>query len=201
MAALGSAYPVIQRIIGEENFRVLAGSFVRSRPPQRPQLSLYGADFAEFIAAFAPAQRDYPFLADLARLEWALHESYFARDADPFDAQALAAIPGERLPQTCFALHPAVRLVQSSRYPIWQIWSRENSPEANAGGEAVLVARPSGRVEAYPLQPGEQAFLAAIAMQACLAQAAEAALAAEPGFDLSAALAACLPRSVFAGLA
>jgi len=40
-------------------------------------LAEYGDGFADFLAGFAPAQ-SLPYLADVARLEWAINAAYHA---------------------------------------------------------------------------------------------------------------------------
>jgi len=212
--ALGHTYPAIKTICGEHNFRVLAGAFVRAHPPRRPELMAYGGDFAEFAAGHAGAMSDFPFLADLARLEWALHDAYFADDAPALAPETLGAIEPERLPALVLALHPAARIVASERHPIHTIWAAAAKGDAlpdpltlsgplrssgplPEGGEAVLVARTSGPVEAFRLDAGEAAFLGAVAVGAPLEKALTQAALAAPGFDASAALAAALSRGVF----
>ncbi len=198
VAALGAAFPVCKKIAGDENFRVLAGHHVRERPPRRPQLSVFGQDFADFVGGFAPALRDYPFLSELARLEWALHDSYLAADAPALATETLAAIEPDRLPRMRFAPHPAARLVVSTSHPLWHIWSREAAPEPGMErGESVLVARPSDRVEAYALMRGEAEFVEVLLARAPLGCAANAAFTAAPEFDLMAAIAAALARGAF----
>jgi hypothetical protein len=194
--ALGSAFPVCKTRVGDHNFRVLAGSFVRTHPPRRPQLSAYGGAFPAFIDSFGPARRDLPFLPDLARLEWALHEAYCAADAEPLGPEALAAIPQGCVARLRFEPHPATRLIASAEHPIWQLWSADGTPEA-AVGEAVLVTRPLDRVQAYAVSRDEHQFLGAMIAGAPLEQAAAAAFAADTGFDLAASLAACFTRGVF----
>ncbi len=196
--ALGAAFPVAKKIAGDHNFRVLAGNYVRARPPRRPQLSDYGGDLADFAAGFPAALGDLPFLPDLLRLEWALHDSYFAADGPLLSPEALGAVDPERLPGARLALQPAARIVVSPEFPIWTIWQAEIAPPAPIEpGEAVLVTRPAGRVEAYQLAPGEAAFLRAIDAGADLENAADRAFAANSGFDFAAALAASLARGVF----
>ncbi len=204
--ALAHTYPAVKAIAGDANFRVLAATFVRRSPPPRPHLMAYGGEFPDFIAGHAAAMRDFPFLADLARLEWAMNEVYFADDAPPLAPETLAAVPAERLPALRLALHPAARLVSCDAYPIHAIWAAataggtapDPAPDAAAPqGEAVLVARPSGPVETWTLAPGETVFLGAVAAGAPLENALAAAEAAEAGFDLAATLAACLARGVF----
>ena len=206
--ALAHTYPAVRAIAGEHNFRILAAAHVRARPPLRPELMAYGGEFPDFVAGHAAAARDFPFLADLARLEWAMNEVYFTDDAPALAGETLAAVPPERLPALRLALHPAARLVCSAEHPIHTIWSAATASGAGPdplassgplpeGGEAVLVARPSGPVEAWKLDAGETVFLGAVAAGAPLEKALVEATAAAPGFDLSAALAAALSRGVF----
>lgn len=200
--ALGHSFPAVKAVAGEGNFRVLAAAYVRACPPLRPHLMSYGGSFPEFAAGHAAAMRDFPFLADLARLEWAMNESYFADEAPALAPETLGGIAPERLPALLLALHTAARLVVSDRFPIHAIWAaataRGSAPDpAPQGGEAVLVARPSGPTEAFKLDPGETAFLGAVAAGATLEKAVAAAEAATAGFDLTAALAAALARGVF----
>jgi len=204
--ALGHSFPAVKAVAGEGNFRVLAAAYVRACPPLRPHLMSYGGSFPDFVARHSAAMRDLPFLADLARLEWAMNESYFADEAPALAAETLGTVAPEQLPALRLSLHPAARLVSSAHHPIHAIWAAvtaggdvpDPAQEGDAPkGEAVLVARPNGPVEAWKLSPGETAFLGAVAAGAPLENALAAAEAAEAGFDLAAALAACLSRGVF----
>lgn len=200
--ALGHTYPAVKAISGDGNFRVLAAGFVRAFPPARPELMSYGGGFAEFVGGHAAALSDFPFLADLARLEWAMNESYYAGDAPVLAAETLGAVAPERLPALRLAFHPAARLVTSAHHPIYTIWAAATAGDPLPNplpehGEAVLVARPSGPIEAFRLDAGETVFLGAAAAGAPLGKALASAEAAAPGFDLAAALAAALSRGVF----
>ncbi len=206
--ALGHSFPAVKAICGDGNFRVLAAAYVRACPPLKPQLMAYGGDFPDFVAGHAAAMRDFPFLPDLARLEWAMHDAYFAADAPILAGETLGAIAPGRLPALRLALHPAARLVRSEQHPIYTIWAAASATSGGAeggalpdeipeSGESVLVTRASGPVEAFKLDPGETAFLGAVAAGAPLEKALAEAMSAAPGFDLSSALAAALTRGVF----
>ena len=54
--ALASRFPAVERIVGEEFFAAMARAFVVARPPRSAVLASYGEEFADFIAAFAPAR-------------------------------------------------------------------------------------------------------------------------------------------------
>ena len=75
--ALEVTYPVCARLVGPEFFRQAARRFAREVPSRSPDLTDYGAELADWLAAFEPA-RALPYLPDVARLEWALHRARFA---------------------------------------------------------------------------------------------------------------------------
>ena len=189
---LAAAFPVIQRIVGPAFFAALAQRFVVAAPPQAPQLSVYGADFPTFIAQ----ERDrhgLPYLADVARVEWARAESYFAADAPALAPAALSAIAPDALDGTGLTLHPATRLVCSA-HAIHEIW-RVNQPSIAdvpavdlARPENVLLSRAEGRVALRALSIGDAAFVTALQRGMALGAAAAEAYDAEPEFDLEAAL-------------
>ena len=199
---LQAAYPVVCRLVGERFFRYAARGFVAESPPTVPRLSAYGGGFADFLARFEPAQ-SVPYLADVARLEWARHEAYFAADAASIAPVALQAVAPERYAGLRFDLHPSVRLV-SSPFPILSIW-RANQPEnetvpridARSGAERVMAIRPNVQVELVPLAAGDWTLVSELATGASLEEAAAVAGGAEPTFDLQRALLDHLTRGTF----
>jgi hypothetical protein len=200
---LADTYRAVARFVGEENFRFVAHRFVRSAPPDAPSLYAYGGGLPDFIAGIQAAVDELPFLPDLARLEWAVNEAYFAADAEPLLAETLAGLAPEDYAGLRLTLHPTARLVASD-YPVWHIWDAEDldaiEPEdLPEGGDHVLVLRPADKVDAILVSPGDHAFLAALDAGAILGDAVGAALAVEPDFDLTTALAAHLERGTFIG--
>ena len=190
--ALKHRFPAVEKIVGEEFFAAMARVFVIERPPRSPRLATYGDEFAAFIRAFEPA-RELPYLADVARLEAARTFSYHAADAVPTDASRLAALDPCDAAGIRIKPHPSIGIIRSP-YPIVTIWAmnsgeRELAPIENWRGEDALVARPYLEVEVRALPPGGAAFLLALAGDRPLGEAAEAALADDPDFDLAGNLA------------
>jgi hypothetical protein len=74
--ALEATYPVCARLVGPEFFHAAARRFAREVPSRSPDLTDYGAELADWLAAFEPA-RALPYLPDVARLEWALHRARY----------------------------------------------------------------------------------------------------------------------------
>lgn len=194
-AALAGTFPAVQRILGARRFHDLARAFCEQAPPREPVLSRYGGGFAEFLGRTTAAT--LPFLADLARLEWARQESALAADAAPLDAQALDTNDPEAMAGLRFILHPATRLT-ASPFPVFSLWV---GAEVDGGdAETVLTTRGSSRLLTRVITPGDAALMDAIGAGKTLAEAAGAALAKMNDFDLAAALAAHFAAGTFTGV-
>ena len=191
--ALGVTYPVVCRLVDRRFFAYAADHFVRAHPPSGPCLHEYGDRFADFLAEF-PACRDQRYLADVARLEWALHVAAHADEIPRLDASRLAQIAAEDMPRLVLALEPSVSLLASA-WPIDRIW-RVNQREASAGQDVDLdaggvhleVRRRDGVPSMRALDPAVYRLREAIALGRTLEQAAEAALEVDGAFDLTRAL-------------
>src|SRR6267378_6124166 len=72
--ALRLSYPAVHRLVGVEFFETSARMFIEGQPPRSAYLDEYGAAFPEFLARF-PAATSVPYLADVARLEWAVNRA------------------------------------------------------------------------------------------------------------------------------
>jgi hypothetical protein len=195
VTALRTRFPVVEKIVGEEFFSAMARVYATAHPPRSKLLMRYGDDFAEFIAQFPPAA-ELCYLPDVARLEAARSRAYHAADAEPLAPEQLAKLNAASLPSLRLTLHSSAEVVRS-RHPIVTIWAMNTdemllAPIAEDAAEDALVIRPLLTVELRRLPPGGAAFVLAIATGATLSQAAEAAVADDSGFDLSANLAGLL---------
>jgi len=95
--ALSATFPTVHALVGDEFFRGLTRAFVASTLPKNPVLSEYGAGFAAFIEGYAPAG-GLPYLADVARLDWALNAAFHSPAEPRLGVADLAAITVEQLP-------------------------------------------------------------------------------------------------------
>jgi hypothetical protein len=202
--ALAATYPVVQRLVGRAFFREAARRFARASPSASGDLNGFGEEFALFLRGDAHAQ-SLPYLPDVARLEWACHESYRAPEAEPFDFAALACVVPELHGEIRFVTHPAVRLVESP-YPIQALWEanqpdRDGSPERDVGPDRLLVHREDHLVRVRRLERAQWVFLTRIAAGATLACACEGLPEADSEILLGAALARHVKEGVFSGFA
>src|SRR6201997_2862916 len=115
-AALQGNFPVVCRLVDERFFAYAAHEYLREHPPHSRCLVEYGADFADFLAAFAPCKA-LPYLADVARFEWAPILAGTVREAAPLPPQALAAVPADKAAYVALRLQPSVRYL-GSPWPI-----------------------------------------------------------------------------------
>lgn len=187
--ALKTGFPVIAKLLGEANFKPIAGVYLRQSPPQSPLMMHYGADFPAFLRAF-PALQKLGYLGDVAEVELALRRAYHAADVSPIAAETLFAFAPDALITLRFSIAPSVQLLRSS-WPIYDLWaynSLPNHPRPSAGAQDVAIFRPEFDPKPHLLPPGCATFIEALASGDTLGEAAETASTAAAGFDLSQAL-------------
>jgi len=203
--ALAAAFPTLQQLLGRDSFAGLARSFWRHRPPVAGDIGLWGAALAEFIAADV-ALKGEPYLGDVARLEWAVHEAERAVDAGA--PQGLALLATHDPAELWLHLAPGTALIESA-HPVASIWHAHRSQADDrfvavraafsAGmGEAARVARQGWRADVVAVPPAEARFTAALLGRRPLAAALQTAGA---DFDFEAWFIAALQQQRLAAVA
>jgi len=200
--ALQANYPSVARLVGEEWFRAAALVHVRANPPRSPVLLNYGAEFARFLEDFAPAA-ELPYLPDVARLDRFWSEAHVAADDPVLVASAVSGLTPAQLESARLRPHAAARWQRFDAQPIFTIWQRnrdadDGETEIAWQGEAALITRPHGAVEARRIDAAACAFLDACAAGDTLAGAALAALDVDPQADLSQLMTLLLEAGAFA---
>jgi hypothetical protein len=192
--ALADCFPVTLQLVGDDFFRGMAREFALASPPRSPVMARYGEYFPAFVAAFRPAA-SVPYLADVARLEWARIRAFHAADSTPVDPAMLQSRldSPEGVDSLGLALNPSVQWLPSP-HPVVSLWAahQQQEPELKdidlTQPETALVLRDGLEVLTFCVEPGAGAFLSGLARSESLAQAAETALTHHPQFDLAAAL-------------
>jgi hypothetical protein len=196
--ALASACPTVQELLGHEDFARLAVQFWRAHPPLRGDLGEWGDALPEFLETHG-AFDAWPYLADMARLDFARHHCERAEDA-AFDGTSLGRLADTDPAQLVLRTMPGTALLVS-RWPVATLHAAhaEGSDAAFAQArsalqadrsETVVVARRGWRVAVTPLE-GEDAsaFMHAVMAGSDLAQAL---VRAGADFDFGAWLALAL---------
>ncbi len=159
--ALRLVYPAVSRLVGVEFFDGAAAFFIRRYPPRDAYLGNYGAEFANFLADFKPAE-SVPYLADVARFEWALNIAANALDATAINVATLNAIPPAEHNALRFTPHQSLTLLHL-QYPADSIadavMAGDNAAMAaidlSSGPVWLIAHRGFGGVEAQRLSEGE----------------------------------------------
>lgn len=136
--ALTLNFPAVRALVGSEFFEAAAREFIRQQPPTQACLNDYGASFPAFLAGFGPAA-SVSYLADVARLEWAVCRALHAPEALPADLQGLARLEPSEMARVCFEPHPAVSVLALT-YAAESIWRAVLAEEGLAGDGAALAA-------------------------------------------------------------
>jgi hypothetical protein len=123
--------------LGPDGFHDLVKTYLMMHPPTSPSLRHAGAHLAEhlatepFAAIFA---RRCPYAADLARLEWAMTEAFYAEDSAVLAREALAAVLPEAWAKLRFEVVPSLQLLICA-WPVHVTRERFDRKDAEAAWE------------------------------------------------------------------
>ncbi len=187
--ALELAFPVVRKLVGDDFFKGMAGVFLRQHPPESPMLALYGAALPKFLRNFKPAA-GLAYLPDVARLEQAIRESFYAADSEPVDPTALQELSPEALMGARLTLAPSVRVLRSP-WPIEAIWRFnmvDGAPQPPGHGQDVVVTRLDYDPNPHALPPAGADFIEALQGGASFGAALGKAKAVDTAFDLTTTL-------------
>jgi len=193
------SYPVVERLVGAEFFDGAARIFIQGHLPRAAYLDQYGEEFAEFLRHFPPAT-SLAYLADVARLEWAVNCALHAADIEPLELARLASNAPAEQRSVRFVAHPSVRLL-SVDYPVDLIWrailagddADLTNLDIHAGPINLLVERCPTGVEVVRLDRPAWHFLRAL----CDGEPLHSVIGKTTGLDASTALAEHLAAGRF----
>jgi hypothetical protein len=138
--ALRLAYPAVERLVGAEFFAAAADRFIAEHLPHAAYLAQYGDEFPDFMSRFTPAAV-LSYLADVARLEWAINCALHAPDERSLEFSQLAGLASEKQCRVSFRAHASIRLLRSN-VPVDDIWRAVLSGDDGAMAALDLAAGP-----------------------------------------------------------
>lgn len=181
--ALTAAYPVLAQLVGAESFEHLAHALWHAHPPVRGDLAQWGDALPAFVAA-SDQLADVPYLGDVARVEWALHQCASRADraaqpdtyalltsADPAHLRLLLS-PGCAVVQSAWPVASIVTAHQATTAPVASS-TMPNAPTSlnlaqvndklqRGQGESAVVWRYHYQPRVREARPGEADFLLAL---------------------------------------
>jgi len=198
-------YPVIEKLLGEEFFSAMCREFIYLTWPKSGNMDDYGVEFADFLAEFEHAKH-LLYLKDVARLEWAFHQSSLANDALSTDWSTLAQ--ASDILQLTFLVTPSLSLI-SSTFPIDKIWHL-NQDNASADMEVefsdeqdnntfIVLFRQQLKTVVLPITVGEFTLLKAFENQETFEKAIIAASAKQGDFSVDNSLKKFIELGVISG--
>ena len=199
--SLSGAFPVIKQLVGDEFFSYMVNQYGRSLVHNTGNLNQIGSEFPEFVKNYEPvASLGYAY--DVAKLEWAVQSSAFARDSQPLDPISLLSLDAQALELEVLSLCPSVSLHHSS-WNIYGIWQGHQSPTSLDTPIVVdvesfcVVKRPLWQVEVEAIDRGDFVFLKSLDGQVIFADALEMAVDADPNFKVEASMIRWFGAGVF----
>lgn len=179
---LAATYPVVHALVGDDAHHALARALWHHLPPARGDLAEWGGALAGFIDAQADLA-GLPWLGDVARVEWALHQAGRAADARP-DPASFGLLHLHAPEHLRARLAPGTAVIESP-WPVLSVIDAHLHGEPGFDevadrlcqrvSEPVRVWRPDGQVRAAVIDAGVARFEALLAAGASLGHALDAA--------------------------
>lgn len=185
--ALAAAFPTIAQLVGEAPFAALARALWQAQPPSRGDIALWGDALPGFVAA-ASQLADEPYLADVARLDWAVHLAELASDPPEHEGAAVSGLQqlGSTEPSALWLQGAAGTALVVSPHPVATIWQAHRSQQADrfapvrqalarGAGENALVWRRGLQAQVTVLPAAHVVFTQAVLAGRSLGQALDQA--------------------------
>jgi hypothetical protein len=200
--ALASAYPVLRQLVGDDFFDGLAHAYGHAHPAVDPDLNRFGAALPDFLDGFEPAA-GHPYLADVARLEWCVHEAWYAPDGEGAPP-SLAGLAPDVFEGARAVLHPSLRL-HASPWATAALWHAHQPggpdfPDVLRADTHALVLRPRLDVDVRASGAAEHAALASLARGETFGAALDAAFDLDGDFDVATHLRRWLEDGIVTGI-
>lgn len=112
-------FPSVLKVVGKSRFHNLITDYLLKHPPRHWSLRYVGDRLSAFIRQHV-IRKKYPFLGELAEMEWLLIEAFDAADETPLNKEALKNINPPRWGEIPLALHPSVHM-RTFRWPVDRI--------------------------------------------------------------------------------
>jgi hypothetical protein len=154
-------FAAVHAVIGADCFHNLVTDYLLAHPPAHFSLRQAGRHLPGFISGH-PLSARWPFVAQLAAVEWAVLEAFDAPDAPPIDLAVFQGMPPEEWPDLRFRLTPSLqRLHLDWRVDdvLRSVHDGATPPVPDAAARWLRVWRQDMRVFHRPMDAAEAAAL------------------------------------------
>lgn len=163
--ALGANMPQLKQLLGDEEFGAVASRYVDEYPSRFASIRWFGDRLAQMLAQSHATQ---PWLAELARWEWALAAAFDSQDATTVGVECLASVAPEDWADLRLEFHPSVQLLElaTNAPALFKALSEEQpapQPTILAGPQPWVMWRQNDLKTQYrSLEPAEAAALTVV---------------------------------------
>lgn len=190
--ALRASYPVVNALVGEEYFTIVARAYVARYPPKRSTFVAYGDRFPKFLPHIAD-QHQLAYLQDFATLDQTWMSAYFAADSKLLSESQVSSwqAAGNEIGSLGVCLPQSAALITLG-YPVSSLWLSLKSGcvpsetvQLKPATERSLVWRDADdQVNLRVTSSAEFAFLKTLSTGATLLQAASTAIKHQSDFGV-----------------
>lgn len=121
-------YSSVKNLIGADAFDDLARRYLIKHPSTFKSIDDVGHRLSQFIKK-DPLAKKWPFLSDLAALEWTAHQAFFANNVPPINTKLLAGLPPAAWTSLRLELDPSVK-IQRLDWPVAELWRMDGKWKA-----------------------------------------------------------------------
>lgn len=205
--ALRSVYVSVDKLVGKGFFDFVAHGYIDAHPSKSGNLHEFGDCFAGFIGSLEQAA-SVPYIADVARLDWAWHQMFHAKDSEPLDVEVLGEFRHEDFGALHFKFVAAMQILKMD-YTIFGLWNHcreipgfENSDDLSYENtiELIMIYRSGLDVVVSLVSDAEVMFIEELQAGLCLADATESAMASDMQFQLLDVLQSLFLQEVVSGV-
>jgi hypothetical protein len=159
--ALEANMPHLRELLGADEFRVVARRYIDAHPSQYTSIRWFGDRLAPELERSHAAQ---PWIAELARWEWALAASFDAQDAATLGIESLASVAPGDWGELRLEFHPSAQVLtlQTNAQALFKALSEAQAPPPPAILERPqpwLLWRQDLKTQYRSLEPDETAAL------------------------------------------
>lgn len=142
--ALRETYPKVAQHLGEQTFAALAEDYLHRHPSSHHDVGQVGRRMAAFLREFPDPER--PDLADLAELEWARQQVFFAPPESAAGLDAFAGLDPEAFGRSGLVLSQALQILvlDHAAAPLWRRLEDGEPPAPPAPGPSAVAVWRTG---------------------------------------------------------
>ncbi len=205
--ALRSVYVSVDKLVGKGFFDFVAHGYIEAHPSRSGNLHELGGEFETYIGALEQAA-SVPYIADVAKLDWAWHRMFHAEDSNSLAIDVLVGYQHKDFGALCFQLVPACQILKMD-YTVFGLWNHcreipgfESSDELSYENEQqfIMIYRSGLDVVVAMVSQAKALFIEKLREGMCLADVAELAMEVDTEFQLPDALQSLFVQEVVSGI-